>query len=547
MKTIESFGEELLQRKLIDATQLAYALQRNGVVSESLWKTVINAGLASEGQVARVLADVWEFKYVSADDVPESEPATLNQFTKDFCLAYNFLPLHREGQSMVILLGDADVGRVQEAVEQRASLRCVFWMCDFSAVRRLIVHRFYFSQHPPEQLLDAEIRAIAGDRGHNLSPVNLLDALLHLAVKERATDVHIVPTDVTYHVLLRVDGVLRPIKALPVSVGRLLSYIKLISDMDISEQRLPQDGSFRKTILDEQTTIRVSTIVTEHGERMVMRLLPDAYDQKGLSELGYFPEDVERIAARMASASGLVLMTGPTGSGKSSTLHAGLRMQKLIERNVLTVEDPLEYRVAGAGQTEVNRRAGYDFSTALRHFLRHDPDVILVGEMRDAETSEAAISAAATGHLVLSTLHITSVFGIVPRLEPFGISPHVIAENLLLVINQRLIRRNCPHCAAEQPWTSEERVLLSAPLGSRAVRSSGCVSCRGTGYLGRLPIYEILEVNEAISNAIADGKSRETLKEVALASGFASIAEHARQRVLLGQTTLDEVKRNINL
>jgi type II secretory ATPase GspE/PulE/Tfp pilus assembly ATPase PilB-like protein len=545
VKADESFGAELLKRELLDQTQLAYALQRNSVVGESLWKTVIHAGLASEAQVARVLADVRGYLYLPPADLPDSEASTLAMFSRDLCLAHNFLPLGRNGTVMEVVLGDADPATVEETVAQRTSLRCSFVVSEFSQVRRLIVHRFHFSQHPPETLLDAQVRVIAEDHARALSPENLLDALLHLAVRERASDVHIVPTGVTYHVLFRVDGVLRPVRALPPALSRLIGYVKLLAEMDISEQRLPQDGSLRRVILDENTTIRVSTIVTEYGERMVMRLLPEAYDQKGLIDLGYFTEDVLAICQRMSSPSGLVLVTGPTGSGKSSTLHAGLRMQRLIERNVLTVEDPLEYRVPGAGQTEVNRRAGYDFSTALRHFLRHDPDVILVGEMRDAETAQAAIAAAATGHLVLSTLHITTVFGIVPRLAPFGISAPLIAENLLLVINQRLVRRNCPHCARRMPWTDEERERLDPGSDTQAIRCAGCQSCRGSGYLGRLPIYEILDVNESVGNAIAEGCSRERLKEVASNSGFEPIFANARRRILLGQTTLEEVRRSI--
>jgi len=253
-----------------------------------------------------------------------------------------------------------------------------------------------------------------------------------------------------------------------------------------------------------------------------MRLLPEHNNLSGLADLGFFAEDVERLERLFAKPNGLVLITGPTGSGKSSSLHAALRMQSLIERNVLTVEDPLEYRVPGAGQTEVNRRAGYDFTTALRHFLRHDPDVILLGEMRDAETAQAAVEAAATGHLVLSTLHVTSVFGVVPRLQPLGLDSQSIAENLLVVVNQRLVRQNCPFCAAEVAFTAAERAWLG---------------------LGRLPAYEILEIDETLANAIADTAGREAIRSLAHARGFRGMAELARERVRRGQTTAEEVLR----
>ncbi len=331
--------------------------------------------------------------------------------------------------------------------------------------------------------------------------------------------------------------------ALPRSLSRLVGYIKLRSEMDISEQRRPQDGSFRVVVFEVPITIRVSTIVTEYGERMVMRLLPEAHDIQDLASLGYFEEDVAAIARVMENPVGMVLITGPTGSGKSSTLHAGLRMQHLIERNVLTVEDPLEYRVPAAGQTEVNRRAGYDFSTALRHFLRHDPDVILVGEMRDAETAQAAFEAAATGHLVLSTLHVTTVFGVVPRLRPLGLSPQVIAENLKLVINQRLVRKLCTACAQEHVFTDSECAWLGAPRGARGYTSVGCPRCRGTGFHGRLPLYELLRVDDAMANVIAADGSREAIRSLAASQGFKPMSAVSRRRVLLGQTTTTEIFR----
>lgn len=543
MTTSDAFSEALLQRGLLDATQLEYARQRNHVVGEAIWKTVVETGLASEASVAQVLADVYGYDFVDIQDMPQSDPSVLKLFRKELCLSLNFLPLYREEQTLVVVIGDADPARIAEAVMQRSACRCRFMVAEFSAVRRQILHRFYFEQHPPEVLLDAEIKSLLADTSRSLSPETLLKHLLHFAVRERSTDIHIAPGDVVYHVLLRIDGVLCPVKALAVSFDRLVSYVKLMAEMDIAEQRRPQDGSFRTVILDSNFTVRVSTIVTQHGERVVMRLLPEAHDLKGLLELGFFAEDARQISAAMAQPSGLILITGPTGSGKSSTLHAGLRMQRLIERNVLTVEDPLEYRVPGAAQTEVNRRAGYDFGSALRHFLRHDPDVILVGEMRDAETAQAALDAATTGHLVLSTLHVTSVFGVIPRLLPFGVSPQIVAENLRIVINQRLVRRNCPHCSYTSPWSQREKRLLKPRETSAAVKSKGCTNCRHTGFLGRLPVYEILPVGDAVANAIANNAPREALRMIASENHFLPMAEIAGRRILEGHTTLDEIVR----
>jgi general secretion pathway protein E len=241
----------------------------------------------------------------------------------------------------------------------------------------------------------------------------------------------------------------------------------------------------------------------------------------------------------------MVLLTGPTGSGKSTTLHAALRLQTLIERNVLTVEDPIEHRLATIAQTEVNRRAGYEFSTALRHFLRHDPDVILVGEIRDAETAMATVTASATGHLVLSTLHVASVFGVISRLVPLGLDAEIIAENLVAVINQRLVRVNCTHCIESVELTEKQRAWLNVEAGTKVKHSKGCSHCAGTGFYGRIPIYEILSVDEKMANAIAEGQTRSGLRELGLKSGFEPMVEMAKWRILQGQTTFDEVWRVI--
>ena len=542
----EVLAAKLLDARLLDAVQLEYARQKHAVNGEALWRIVIGEGLAGEKEVVALLSSVLQIEFFDADSIDYPDQEVLSLFNKEQCLTSNFLPLGFEDRDLLVLLGDAMPDDVAQLVMRRLGVRCRFRLAPFSQVARLIRNAYYFAKNPPEKLLAQEVTLLASDRDHAFTPEHLLSHLLHLAMRERATDIHITSGIASLHILFRIDGVLQPIRALPLSLGRLIGYIKITAEMDISEARRPQDGSFRAIVLDDPLTVRVSTIVTEHGERMVMRLLPEAHEIKDLAALGFFPEDVELVAAAMANPAGLILITGPTGSGKSSTLHAGLRMQHLIERNVLTVEDPLEYRVPMAGQTEVNRKAGYDFGTALRHFLRHDPDVILVGEMRDAETAQAAVDAAATGHLVLSTLHVTSVFGVVPRLTPLGLVPQVIAENLKLVINQRLVRRLCSQCAEPVAFTLSECVWLDVEEGTLGRRNKGCKRCRLTGFHGRLPLYELLIIDDRLANAIADSAGREAIRTLAADQGFETIVKVAKRRVKLGQTTAEEVLRVIS-
>jgi general secretion pathway protein E len=539
----ELLGQMLIQKRMLDAVELEYVRQKQAAGGGLLRTILVQEGLVGEQDVVRELAELQGLPYVEVSSLDAPDNALLAMFPRELCLTSHFQPIGRQDQTLNILLGDAEADEVAQLVLRRTGMRSSFTRGQFSEVMRFIRYCYHFSKHPPEEDVKRETERLVKDTEHAHSPEYFVDSLMHWAVRERTTDIHVTPSPKGFHILFRIDGVLQPMIALPPSLGRLVGYIKLRSEMDISEQRRPQDGSFRVVVFEVPITIRVSTIVTEYGERMVMRLLPEAHDIQDLSALGFFEEDVAIIARVMENPVGMVLITGPTGSGKSSTLHAGLRMQHLIERNVLTVEDPLEYRVPAAGQTEVNRRAGYDFGTALRHFLRHDPDVILVGEMRDAETAQAAFDAAATGHLVLTTLHVTTVFGVVPRLRPMGLSPQVIAENLKLVINQRLVRKLCTNCRAEAPFSDEECEWLDVAKGTIGYASKGCARCRGTGFHGRMPLYELLRVDDAMANAIADDAGREAIRTLAFAEGFNPMTKVSKRRVLLGQTTTSEIFR----
>lgn len=541
----QRLGERLVDEGLISSLQLRYALEKQAVEKEKIGSLLLKHGLVSEGDIGRFLAMQRGIPFVDVNKEGPPSREVFAAFNRELCLTYGFLPLERRNDALRVVLGDGDAGTVTDLVIRRCGLKADFVQGEFSRVSRAIRHYFHFAQHPVETLLEREIRRLADDPDKSHSPETFLDHLLHLAIRERATDIHIAPGADSLHVLLRVDGVLRPLMALPKALARAMTFVKLAAEMDVAEQRLPLDGSFQARILDAGHTIRVSTLVTEYGERMVLRLLPERGDTGGLLDLGFLERDVRLLERLFARPAGLILMTGPTGSGKSTTLHSALRMQSLIERNVVTIEDPIEYRVPGACQTEVNRRAGYEFGSAMRHFLRHDPDVILVGEIRDRETALAALDAASTGHLVLSTLHVGSVFGVVPRLRLLGADAESIAENLVAVVNQRLVRTNCPGCSTEQPITEEERRFLGAQAPARLRHGAGCERCGGTGYYGRLPVYELLAPNRTVSEAIAADASRQTVRRLTEEAGFAGIEDMARSRVLQGQTSMAEILRAV--
>jgi general secretion pathway protein E len=535
-------GERLLDRGLLTPRQFQYALQKQSVENLRFGALLVKHGLVQEYYVAKELAAEKNIPFLARDDFPAPDTDTFKHFNRELCLLNGFLPIRRVDDELEILLGDCDEAYVSELVIQRTGLMCRFLQGEFSRVSQYTREVFYFAQHSVESLLELEVRRLANDIDHAYSPEKFIDYLLHKAVYERATDIHLSPSASSLHLFFRIDGVLRPIMALPSSLIRLVICIKLMAEMDISEQRRPQDGSFHTTILDQPFAVRVSVLCSEFGERVVLRLLPERGELSSLEQLGFLKNDVATLERIFVKPSGMVLITGPTGSGKSTTMHAALQIQSLVESNVLTVEDPIEYWVPGAAQTEVNRRAGYDFSNALRFFLRHDPDVILIGEIRDKETALAAIEAAATGHLVLSTLHVSSAFGVVPRLRPLGLDSQMIADNLVAIVSQRLVRRNCPHCSTEVVLTDEEKAWLGGGE-IKALRGTGCSACGFSGYLGRLPVYEILEIDQSLANGIADNVGRELLHSKAMNSGFTTLLDQAKWRVCHGQTTLDEIRR----
>lgn len=539
-----SLSQMLVSEGLVSSPAVKYARQKQTVEKRKLGSMLVDLGFLSPKDLARVLAKQRGIEFKKEF---QTSPEANTGFNRNLCATNCFLPLQREGEKLRVLLGDAEPEVVANIVKKRVGLDAVFWQGDFFAVDEAIQQFFYFQDHSAEDLMSSEIKRLAADSDHAYSPSTLLDLVLHLAVRDRATDVHIAPTQDSRTILFRVDGVLRPMFAMPPALDRLTAFIKMQAQMDASEQRLPQDGSFTAKVMNAAYAVRVSTMISQSGERIALRLLAEKSNLDRFEDLGFLQKDLETLKRAFSKSHGLVLVTGPTGSGKSTTLHAALRMQPLVERNVLTVEDPVEYRIPAACQTEVNRKAGYDFAGAMRHFLRHDPDVVLVGEIRDSETARAALDAASTGHLVMSSLHIGGIFGVIPRLRLLGVESETVAENLSAVINQRLIRKLCSHCKAEHPATDEELAWLKVPQGTLIQHSVGCSECAGTGFRGRIPVYEILVITREIADAIASDATRETLRDLARQSGLQPMDELAKIRILAGETSFDEIQREIGL
>lgn len=375
--------------------------------------------------------------------------------------------------------------------------------------------------------------------------IRLLNALLMEAAKEKASDIHIEPYEKSIDVRFRVDGILKKVLAPPKIIhDALISRIKIVSGLDISEKRLPQDGRIQLLVGGKSIDIRVSIIPTALGERAVLRLLDRHAGILSLEMLGLADVLLLSLKHALSRHNGIILVTGPTGSGKTTTLYASLIRLNTEERNIITVEDPVEYQLSGIGQMQVNPKIGLTFSTGLRSILRQDPDIMMVGEIRDLETAEIAVHASLTGHLVLSTLHTNDAPSAATRLIDMGIEPFLVASSLSCVLAQRLVRVICPHCRESYaPSRQELSYLKMDPPPSVLYRGKGCDKCLGKGYLGRTGIYELLEITPDIRAMISERRDAQTIKATAVRSGFKPLQHSATDKILKGITTVEEVMR----
>ncbi|KLC06178.1 type II secretion system ATPase GspE [Xanthomonas perforans] len=373
--------------------------------------------------------------------------------------------------------------------------------------------------------------------------IRLINGIIAEAARLGASDVHLESYESRLRVRLRVDGVMREAATLPGRIAPLLvSRVKVMARLDIAEKRIPQDGRVSLVMGAKALDVRVSTLPTRGSERVVLRILDKEQGTLSLAQLGMPPAVMHTVQRALQVPNGIVLVTGPTGSGKTTTLYAALRLLNDGSRNILTVEDPVEYAIDGVGQTQVNARVGMTFAAGLRAILRQDPDVVMIGEIRDTETAQIAVQASLTGHLVLSTVHTNDAVGAVTRLRDMGIEPFLLASSLRLILAQRLVRRLCPQCRSERSIDTGTRQLLDAPADAVIYTAMGCNACHHSGYAGRVGIYEAIAVDDAMRRLIGDNADEDALAAVAFARA-PRLGDAARAAVLQGLTTLEEALR----
>jgi len=379
--------------------------------------------------------------------------------------------------------------------------------------------------------------------------IRLVNTLISQALKERASDIHIEPFESEVVVRFRVDGVLHAIVHPPKGVqAAITSRIKVMADLDIAEKRHPQDGRFRVKIAGREVDVRVSILPTAYGERVVMRLLDRGARMLTLKELGMSDGELELMRRVIASPHGILLVTGPTGSGKSTTLYASLMQVDRKNRNVMTIEDPIEYQLAGVAQMQVQPKIGVTFAAGLRSILRQDPDIVMIGEIRDLETAEIAIQASLTGHLVLATLHTNDAMSAIVRLQDMGVEPYLVASSLVMTQAQRLVRRLCDHCKEPHSITEDDLQALEISAADASgvkdiYEARGCDHCLNTGFHGRVAIYEMATISDEMRNAIHNAKGLPTLRKIARKEGMKTLRQDGARHALAGLTTVDEVVR----
>jgi type IV pilus assembly protein PilB len=503
------------------------------------WLTTARLLGTTTGQLAAALAPVWGVRLAGSLD--KTEAAALDSLPANYCQTNHILPLRLESGALVVATADPLDGSLKEKTSFLAN-RSVSWVLA-----------------PPELLDDAVMVAFAAravqtsDDQRAKNPHSLaIDenaisrlgrSLLMDAIAQRASDLHIQPFLGAAVARIRIDGALRRLTMLSDAVAAtLIRHFKAQSGMDPTNMQVPQDGRMSLVVEGRDFDLRVSTLPARGGERLVIRFLDQSRVHR-LSGAGFSHAALQILRRSIARPSGMVIISGPTGSGKTSTLYAMLAELNRTSVNIITVENPVEYRIAGISQVEVNEKAGRTFHTALRSILRQDPDVVLIGEIRDEETAEIATQAALTGHLVLSTLHTNDALTVIPRLRNLGVEPSILADSLSAVASQRLCRVLCSHCKlpAVEPLSAEERLFMELTRNRPSHRAVGCRHCDFTGYHGRLPIVDIFIMNSRLREAVAAGESRLSELETLVEDGLRSLAASGAQRVISGDTTVREV------
>jgi type IV pilus assembly protein PilB len=550
-------GEILVSEGVITTRQLEEAYRLGRQQRQGLGRILLSLGYAGQSDLARAIASRLSLKFVEldADDV---DPDVANLVDKKLLRRYGMLPLRVEDGRLVVAMKDPANLHAIEDLRMLSGYTISPVVVAASDLRRVFDRLFGDGDEVAELLEEASTEAPRVDRenvelrehrGPSGAPtVRLVGSILRRAAGEGASDIHLEPRGEELTVRFRVDGVLREVMSVPSALqGGVVARLKVLASLDIAERRLPQDGRFSATLEDGRMDLRVATLPTTFGEKVVLRLLDNADIRTDLRGLGFTRQMLASYEKVFRRPYGTVLVTGPTGSGKSTTLYATLGELNATEKNIVTVEDPVEYRMRGINQVQVNPRIGLTFHSGLRSILRSDPDVVMIGEIRDRETAKTSVEAALTGHLVLATLHTNNAPAAVTRLTDMGVEPFLTASAVDCVIAQRLARRLCDRCKRAEDV--DEKAIRELGLHGRHLADAktnfhaavGCERCSGTGYTGRIGVYEIMLVDEQLRRLILRGASADEIDAAARKAGMIPLREDGLAKAAQGITTVEEI------
>ena len=553
-------GQLLLDRNLISPTDLQNGLSLQKERRDKIGKILTDLGYLAEKDLMSVLSEQLEVPLIRADEFPDV-PLKVEKLSVKFLRQFQVLPLGLEENLLTVAMADPSDSDTLESLRMFTGYdvrMCLGTTQEIAeGIERLYSPTEEEAKQVEEQLTPGAANQSGAtediehlrDRASELPVIRLVNQMISRAVERRASDIHVEPFEKDFRIRYRIDGILQAVDSPSLELkSPVISRLKLMAKLNIAERRLPQDGRIKLKVLGKEIDLRVSTLPTLYGESVVMRILDksdtSAFDLKSLG----FPDDVLSIVERLTSLPyGIFLVTGPTGSGKSTTLYSAMKRINLPDKKIITVEDPVEYQMDGINQIHVNTQIGLTFAAGLRHIVRQDPDVIMVGEIRDLETAEIAIRAALTGHLVFSTLHTNDAPSAVTRLVDMGVENYLLSSCLVGVLAQRLVRIVCQHCRSGYPGDLEHLkslgIVLNGDPSITLYQGKGCEACGFTGYETRKGIFELMEIDDEIRRMVVTNQSANTIAQYARKQGMKTLREDGFDKVLTGTTTLDEVLR----
>lgn len=551
-------GEMLIARGIISEEQLEEALREQQVTAERLGTILVTRGYVGEVELVRILAEHFGLDFVDLEERP-IDPSAVQLVKESFARYHQLLPIGREDdQLLVAMVNPTNVFSLDDVRSVTGQdVRAI--MAEPGQLMRAI-DRVWGAADTDEAILrieqdqvDEEDLTLSASAAAEDAPViQFVNQLITRAVGERASDIHLDPGERDMRIRFRIDGVLHEIMTVPrAAQASVSSRIKIMAEINIAERRIPQDGRIALTVNGRAVSLRVVTLPTAYGEAIVIRVLEESEGVRSLTDLGMSAAALKVFEASFRRPWGAVIVTGPTGSGKSTTMYATLAELNLPSRNIITVEDPIEYRLTGVKQMQVNRKAGLGFPTALRSILRADPDVVMIGEMRDVETAKIACEAALTGHLVITSLHTNDATSTPVRLLDMGIEPFMVTSSLNCIVAQRLARRLCERCKEPHNPASDDSLDGLLPdwiyegKGHTFFKATGCNACSNTGYKGRIAIHEVLEMTEEIDHLVVANAIASDLQALAVEQGMVTMREDGLQKATTGETSIEEILRAV--